>query len=742
MASNRDIQGITIKIQGDTSNLASSLNKVNKDINQTSKALKDVEKALKLDPSNVELLAQKEALLAKQSEQVAEKLRLEQEAAEGAKQALEIGDISAEEYATLQAEIAMTQSSLDELAGSASDASGDLEETGESAAEAGEEAEDSAESFVEWGEVVKVAAEAAVKAIAAVGAAIGAATTALVNSTLETGRYSDSILTMSTVTGVATDTLQEMNYATELLDVSTDTMTGAMTRIVKNVDSAADAERAYIAHQFELNQQLQSGIITQEEYAEQLGSIGTAYGDLGISVLDSEGELRDSEDIFWDVIDALGEIDNETERDAVAMSILGRSARDLNPLIEAGSEGFEALAQEAHETGYVMSGETLTAFRDFDDNMRRLENGTTALQHAFGSVLLPILSDLSSEGVGFLNEFTNAVLETNGDVSQLGDVIEEMLPQAIDIFNEYLPIILDLGTTILTSLIDGILQNLDLLLNSCIDIILAVVDGLITYLPQLMPGVLAVIDKIINFLVGNLGSIVTAALQIVISIAQGISNNLDTLIPAVVDAILEIAEALTDPNTLTEIIMAAVEIMIKLAEGLINAIPEVVNRIPEIIANIIEAFSQLGPELMSNAANWGADMIEGLVNGISSAGSSLRTGVSNVASTIASYLHFSVPDVGPLSDFDESGGDMIDTFIKGMDSEQYNLERSLYQTSDIIYNGMVGTDYTDALSGISGQIAGLGGGPQVINVWLGTDRLGSVVVNAQNAQNFRTGGTV
>lgn len=714
MASNRDIQGITIKIQGDTSNLASSLNKVNKDINQTSKALKDVEKALKLDPTNVELLAQKEALLEKQVQQTAEKLRLEQEAAEGAKQALELGDISAEEYATLQAEIAMTSSSLDELSTAAEDAKNGFDDTGDAAGDAGEEAEDSAESFVNWGEVAVAAAEAAAVAIAAVGAAVAAVGTALVNSTLETSQYADEVMTMSSVTGIATDTLQEMQYASELLDVDVSTMTGSMTKLLRSMNSAADGSESAMAN----------------------------FEALGISVTDANGELRDSEEVFWEAIDALGQIENESERDAAAMEIFGRSARDLNPLIEAGSDAFADLAEEAHDAGYVMSGDTLDAFGELDDNMQRLSNGTTALQHAFGAVLLPVLTDLSSDGVSFLNDFTNALLETNGDVSQLGDVIDEMLPQAIEIFNEYLPVVLELGTSIITTLVDGILQNLDTILNTCVDIILAIVDGLIRYLPDLLPGVLAVVDKIVNFLIANLGAIVSAALQIVISIAQGISNNLDTLIPAVVAAILEIAEALTDPNTLTEIIMAAVEIMIKLAEGLINAIPEVVNRIPEIIANIIEAFSQLGPELMSNAANWGADMIEGLVNGISSAGSSLRTGVSNVASTIASYLHFSVPDVGPLSDFDESGGDMIDTFIKGMDSEQYNLERSLYQTSDIIYNGMVGTDYTDALSGISGQIAGLGGGPQVINVWLGTDRLGSVVVNAQNAQNFRTGGTV
>lgn len=715
MASNRDIQGITIKIQGDTSNLATSLTSVNKQINQTQKALKDVEKALELDPSNVELLAQKQALLAKQTEQVSEKLRLEKEAGEQAKQALEIGNISAEEYATLQAEIVRTESSLSDLSDTASDAGGEMEEVGESAEEAGEGASESAVNFEAWGQAVVVAAEAAAAAVAAVSAAVVAAGAALVNTTMEASQFADEVMTMSSVTGISTDTLQEMEYASELLDVSTDTMTGSMTKLIRSMSSAQDGT----------------------------GATAEAFAQLGISVTDSEGNLRDSEEVFWDAIDALGQIENETERDAAAMSIFGRSARELNPLIEAGSDAFNELAQEAHEVGYVMDGETLDAFGALDDNMQRLSNGTDALEHALGSVLLPVLTDLSGEGVSFLNDFTNAVLDTNGDVSQLGDVIEEMLPQAVAIFEEYLPIVLELGTSILTTLCDGILANLDMILNSALDLVLGLAEGIISALPNLLPSVISMIDRIVMFLLGNLGSIVSSALQIVVSVAQGISNNLDTLIPAVVSAILEICDALTDPSTLVSLVTAAAEICLKIGEGMVLAIPEILARIPEIIANIIEALSELDNRLTSAAGEWAMDMINSFINGIRNLLSNVADVAGDVASTIASYLHFSEPDLGALSDWDEHGGKgFMESFINGMESEQGDLERALVQTSDIIYDGMTGTDYTDALSGISGQIARLGGGQSVINVWLGTQQLGSVVVGALNENNFREGGLV
>lgn len=709
MASAGQIKGITVKIEGDTSGLAKSLGQVNSDIKKTQSALKDVEKALKLDPGNVELLAQKQALLEKQIEQTAQKLELEQKAAEDAKEALELGNISQEEYATLQAEVASTAAALSDLEQAAQDGADGM-------SDAGAEAEESAISFEEWGEAVKIAAEAAAAAIGAVVAAIGAAAGAMVSMTTDTARTADELLTMSSVTGIAVETLQEMNYASELIDVSTDTMAGAMTKLTKNMSSAAEGSESMMAN----------------------------FEALGVSVTDASGQLRDNEDVFWDAIDALGNIQNETERDAAAMEIFGKSARELNPLIEAGSETFNELAQEAHDVGYVMSDDMVESFHDLDDNMRRLDNGAQAAKQALGTVLLPILTQLSGEGVSLLNDFTNAVLETNGDIDQLGSVIDEMLPQALDLINEYLPMVIEVGGSIIETLAQAIIDNLDVILAEAIEIVLTITQGIIDALPELLPAIIGVVEQIVDFLIANLPTLFQSAIDIVITIANAISENLDELIPAVVDCVLQIAETLTEPENLENLIMAALEIMIALAEGLVAAIPEVVDEIPEIIANIIEAFADLGPQLMDNASEWGADMIEGLIDGINSMATSLGNTISGIASDIDSVIGFSVPEKGPLHEwaYNNPGADMIELFEEGMQKEIPSLEKSLYQTSKVVYNGMTGTDYTGALDGISSQLAGMGGkGTEVINVYLGTNKLGSVVVGALDAENLRTGGT-
>lgn len=706
-----NIKGITIEFKGDTTQLGKALSSVNKEIRATDSALREVDKALKLDPTNVDLLAQKEALLAKQIEQTRDKLELQEQAAEAAAKALEEGTISQEEYAKLSAQLATTASTLDELESSASGASGELSETGDAAEEAGEAAEDSAESFVNWGEVVAGAAEVAAVSIAAVTAAVVATATALSSATLETASLADEINTLSTVTGISTETIQAMNYASELLDVSTDTMTSSLTRLTRSMSSAQDGT----------------------------GSTAEAFASLGVSVTDAEGNLRDNEEVFWDIIDALGQIDNVTERDAAAMALLGRGAQELNPLIEAGSAAFEELRQEAIDTGYVMSDDTLDAFGALDDNMQRLSNGATAARNALGGVLLPILTELSGEGVSLLNDFTNALLDTDGDITQLGAVIDEMVPRVLELINTYLPMLIDLGATIIGTLASALIENLPAILQAAVDLILTIAQGIVDNLETLAPTIANLIVTLATFLVNNLPTIITAAAEIVVAVVQGIAQAMPELIPAIVDCVLLICDTLID--NLPELILAAQQLLMGIVEGLILATPDILAAIPDLIASMLEAFAELGPQLVNNALEWGYDMIGALVDGITNAIPNLINGVSNVASTIAEYLHFSVPDKGPLADFDESGADMIDEFIKSMNSEDVNLQHALYNTSSMIYNGMASPDYSGQLSGIASQLGALGGSGGVFNIYIGSERIGSVVTNALDTEYYLAGGT-
>ena len=109
------IKGITVEINGDTTKLSKALEGVNKNIRSTQSQLKDVEKLLKLDPTNTELLSQKQKLLADAVSSTKEKLETLKTAAKQANTALANGDITQEQYDALQREIIETEQELQSL---------------------------------------------------------------------------------------------------------------------------------------------------------------------------------------------------------------------------------------------------------------------------------------------------------------------------------------------------------------------------------------------------------------------------------------------------------------------------------------------------------------------------------------------------------------------------------------------------------------------------------------------------
>ena len=182
-------------------------------------------------------------------------------------------------------------------------------------------------------------------------------------ATIETSKLADEILTLSKVTGLSTDTIQEFNFASELLDVSSETMTGSMRKMIRSMGDAKDGSK----------------------------EASSAFRALHLSITNN-GKLKDSEQMFYEIIDALGKVKNETERDAIAMQIFGKSAQELNPLIDAGSKSLKEYGAQAREMGYIMSGETLEAFGNLDDKMQMFNNQTTTFKNSIAIVLLPVLT--------------------------------------------------------------------------------------------------------------------------------------------------------------------------------------------------------------------------------------------------------------------------------------------------------------------------------------------------------------
>lgn len=195
---------------------------------------------------------------------------------------------------------------------------------------------------------------------------LGGIVTGLAKATISTAETSKELETLSSVTGFSVEALQELDYAGTALGVESDQITDSM----KDLTSAMRDARGG-------SEDMQS-----------------AFDTLGVKVSKNNGDLRSANEVYFEVIDALGRVRNETERDALAMQIFGEEAQKLNPLIEAGIDTLGGLAQEANNFGYVMDTETVSKFSDLQDSLGQLEKQSEAVKNSFAVALLPVLTSL------------------------------------------------------------------------------------------------------------------------------------------------------------------------------------------------------------------------------------------------------------------------------------------------------------------------------------------------------------
>lgn len=244
-----------------------------------------------------------------------------------------------------------------------SNLSGESERLGKEVDDLKEKQEKAADEAQRFGDVGANSAIAVADALAAAGIAkmLKEIYEAYGECIVGAASFGDEIGTVSVQYGIAAQDLQAYYYAAELVDVSVETLTSTMARNVRAMSYAQDGTVRYV----------------------------DAYRQLGVEVTNADGSLRDSEDVYWDVIDALGDMENASERDAVAMELLGRSAQQINTLIAAGSGVMDEYSQMAEKAGYIMDEKMLASAMALDDELQIQKNNMTALKNTIGAQFAP-----------------------------------------------------------------------------------------------------------------------------------------------------------------------------------------------------------------------------------------------------------------------------------------------------------------------------------------------------------------
>ena len=364
------IKGITVEIGGDTTGLEKALKSVNSSIKNTQSALKDVNRLLKLDPSNTELLSQKQRLLKDAIGATKEKLDSLKTAQEQAKQQLENGDLGQDKYDALQREIIETEEELRRLQQEAATTSTALAKIDE----AGKKIEAFGDSVTSAGKAVMPAS----MAVAGLGAA--AVKTA--------ADFDSSMSKVAAVSGATGDDLDALrDKAREM---------GAKTKF--SASEAADA----------MNYMAMAGWKTEDmlEGIEGIMNLAAASGE----------DLATTSDIVTDALTAFGLSAQDSGHFA---DILAAASSNANTNVSMMGETFKYCAPIAGALGFSAEDTAETIGLMANAGIKGSQAGT-----ALRTIMNNLTGDIKLSGSA-LGEVTIATTNADGSMRDLSDILSD-----------------------------------------------------------------------------------------------------------------------------------------------------------------------------------------------------------------------------------------------------------------------------------------------------------------------------
>ena len=397
-----------------------SVYNLNKALADTEKELDQINRKIKLEPRNTQLLAKQAKLLAEQFKIAGERV----EALRKEQQLLGQSKIGTEQWKKLSYEIGEAEIK-------AKQAQNAMHGLGTNTKGASTEAAVMAGTF-KGGAWLAVASEGLKKIgdmAKWVWEQLKQISKYLIDSLKEAADYGDRISRLSGKTGIDTGTLQRLNAVSKLTKVEVDGIAKSMQKMMVNMEKAgASTEKV-----------TNSG----KEAQKAAKGAAAAFKDLGLSARDSNGEFKNSNQMFWEVIQALSQIENKTQRTIYANAIFGKSYQNINGLLKMNQEELKKALATADEMNAVLGDDSIKTLRNLSDEYKKFEIATDAFKINIGAALAPAAMQFMKHAVEIakaVGDIVKAITE-DGDVDGAIRTFEEKIGNAIGEFDKLKPAI-------------------------------------------------------------------------------------------------------------------------------------------------------------------------------------------------------------------------------------------------------------------------------------------------------------
>ena len=641
MANDRRIKGLTIEIGGDTTQLSESLHDVNKSITSTQAQLKDVEKLLKLDPTNTEMLAQKQELLTQAVSKTEEKLETLKDAAVQAEKQLGEGKISQEQFAALQREIAATEIELkrydsqldtaadatedlgdaaEQAAQNSGDASEEIGELSDAADDLGDAAEDAGDGTKDLGESARDSGDGFSVLDGAVATFIGNGLTALVSAI---GDAISTFAELSESTQEYRENMSKLYTATSAAGMDADYITQAYSQLY-GVLGDETATTTTISNFEKLGVSMQD----MDSLLDSATGIWAVYGDSipldGLA--ESVNETAKVGQITGTMADAINwaSASNDTwtnalSGNAVALSAFQSGVSQGMSAEDAFNEALAACGDEQERQQLIIStlnglyADSAETYRENNASIIDAREATVNYQDAVagvGAAMEPLQTTMTNFKANLISGVSPALQELSDafmDVITGADGAEEGIASAVtglvdtvsSMASDLLPQLLEMGTQILGGIMQGLAQSTPTLMATVSDMILQLIQAIIAFLPQFAEAAVTIAGSIVTQLTAFMPQLLQAATTLLMAIVDAVPMIVNTLVPMLPQLITAIVTALL--GAVPQLLQAATTLLMAIVNALPTIITALTAALPQILTAITNCLQTSVPVLLQAA---------------------------------------------------------------------------------------------------------------------------------------------
>ena len=640
MASKR-IRGITIDIDGNVTKLSDSLKSVDTILSKTESNLKDVNRLLKLDPTNTELLSQKQKLLNDAITSTKEKLEIEKDALERVKAANKTGEMTEEQMA-LEREIASTQIQLRRY-------EGELDGTAGSMTNLGNQSDDTSDKLDKISDNTRITA-------------LGALADGLKNiadKLIQIGKKAldafhqmdDGLDTIKAKTGATGDTLAGLEgTAKKIFTTSTASMDDVGTAVgeVNTRFGSTGAQLESLSAKF-----LKFAKLNGEDVNSSIDGVQKSMAAFGISTDKAEAVLDLYNKVGQDTGITMSTLYSDMTSYRSTLKSFGlnaaQSATLLGNLEKSGVDVSQALTgMKKVQTEALKNGTSVQ-----EEFQKAVSNSSDALS-IFGAKAGPQLYEAFQSGVLSVSMFTDQTTSLNDSLGSIDETFastQDGLDELTKAQHAMTEAEAELGASI------G--ETLAPMLQIAAEAVRTLAE-FFTSLPEPIRQAIVVVGLIVAAL-GSLAPVIMAVAMAATALNVGMLPiiGIVALVVAAIAALVAIGVLLAKNWD-------------KIKETAANVWSSVKQTFGDGVQKVKDKVRQLG-ELPRKALEWGKDFIDGFARGIKEKIGKVVDAVKGVGAKIKRFLHFSRPDEGPLHEYEEWPRDFVEGYAQGIRSNLYRI---------------------------------------------------------------------